>query len=102
MRMWVGQPGMDAATLERVSPEAARLQAEFSAIEALGDGRGCRICGVVAPLTVEHTPSKSAGNRGQMIVGTIDDTLTAESGQVTWSGARVEAATHVTLCAPCN
>jgi hypothetical protein len=99
--MWVTRPG-DESGLPGVEAEATRLQAEITAIEALGDPSACCICGCQAALTIEHAPSKKAGNVGPMIRGMIDDVASSAVGAVRWQTERTYGATYETLCASCN
>jgi len=100
-KIWVTRPG-DEPNLPSVEAEAARLQAEIGAIEALGNPSACCICGRQAALTVEHAPSKRAGNVGPMIRGMIDDVASSTVGAVRWQTERTYGATYETLCATCN
>src|SRR5207244_9767063 len=91
-KIWVTRPG-DEPNLPGVEAEAARLQAEIGAIEALGNPSACCICGRQAALTVEHAPSKKAGNVGPMIRGMIDDVASSTVGAVRWQTERTYGAT---------
>ncbi|SRR5713226_4404082 len=90
-KIWVTKPG-DEPNLPSVEAEAARLQAEIGAIEALGNPSACCICGRRAALTVEHAPSKKAGNVA----------ASSAARAVRWRSERIYGATFETLCASCN
>ncbi len=81
--------------------EGARLREELAAIEAGGDEAACRLCGKPGALTVEHAPSRAAGNEGALVGGRIDDEATMSSGEVRWATDISEGATFRTLC-ECN
>jgi hypothetical protein len=81
--------------------EGARLRGELAAIEAAGDEATCLLCGSPGPLTVEHAPSRAAGNEGALVGGRIDDEATRSSGEVRWAIDVSDGATFRTLCT-CN
>ncbi len=99
--MWVTQPGQEEH-LPGVEAEAGRLRGELAQLEALSDESACRLCGASAPLTVEHAPSKKAGNQGRLIRGVIDYAASLASGEVKWTAEITQGATFETLCASCN
>jgi hypothetical protein len=82
--------------------EGERLRADLAAIEAAGDEDACRLCGNPGPLTVEHAPSRAAGNDVTLVGGRIDDEATMSSGEVRWATDVSGGATFPTLCTPCN
>lgn len=99
--IWVTKPG-EEQHLPEVKAEATRLRAELGNIESLSDEAVCRLCGVRAPLTREHAPSKKAGNRGRMIRQAIDYVSSVASGIVKWNAEVIQGATSETLCRSCN
>ena len=103
---WAAAPGMGAAIEQDTDLQAimATLQAELGHIRSLSDSEACRLCGVRAPLTEEHAPSRAAGNAGLIFGGRIDDAATKATGRVTWTDdvPAPDGATVQTLCAPCN
>ncbi|HVA64872.1 MAG TPA: hypothetical protein VNF74_14190 [Terriglobales bacterium] len=73
----------DAGRIAKFEPEALRLQAELRAIESLANGNCCRVCGEERPLSFEHTPSRSAGNRAPAIQYSVDEATALSSGVIT-------------------
>jgi len=53
-------------------------------------------------MTLEHAPSRAAGNQGALVGGRIDDEATTASGEVSWATDVSDGATFRTLCATCN
>lgn len=99
--LWVTKPG-EEQHLPEVEAEARRLQAELRNIQSLGDESVCWLCGVRAPLTKEHAPSKKAGNRDKMIRQEIDYVSSVTSGIVKWNAEVIQGATFETFCPSCN
>lgn len=99
--IWVTKPG-EEQHLPEVEAEAARLQAELRNIQSLSDESACRLCGIHASLTKEHTPSKKAGNLGKMIRQVIDYASSVASGIVKWNAEIIQGATFEALCGLCN
>jgi hypothetical protein len=77
---------------------------ELGHIRSLSDSEACRLCGVRAPLTEEHAPSRAAGDAGLLFGGRIDDAATKTTGHVIWTDdvPAPDGATVQTLCAYCN
>jgi hypothetical protein len=59
-KMWVTKPG-EERKLPGMEAEAARLQGELAAIEAMSGPSACCICGRRGALTVEHAPTLKEG-----------------------------------------
>jgi len=87
---------------EAMQAEAARVQAELAAIEAVGDEKACRICGG-PDLTEEHTPSRKAGNPSRIVQGSIDYDESVRRGALTWEMELIQGgAKSRALCETCN
>lgn len=100
-QIWVTKPG-EENRLPEVEAEAARLQAELSSILKLSDDSRCRLCGVRAPLTKEHAPSKKAGNQGRMTQLVVDSAASLGSGILKWKKEIIHGVTYPALCSLCN
>jgi hypothetical protein len=93
----------DKDRLPEVALEVARLQNEVQAIEACGDEKACRVCGVETELTEEHTPSKKAGNPPRLVQGSVDYEQSVEAGEIVWKTELIQGGAKVlALCGPCN
>jgi hypothetical protein len=98
---WVIRPG-EEQHLPAIEAEAGRLQEELRSIKSLNDESTCRLCGAHAPLTMEHTPSKRAGNRGRMIHQVIDYVSSVASRIIKWKAETVQGVKSKSLCGTCN
>jgi hypothetical protein len=103
---WAAAPGEGAFIEQDADLQAimATMQAELGHIRSLSDAEACRLCGVRAPLTEEHAPSRAAGNAGVIFGGRIDDAASSAAGRVIWTNDDPvpDGATFKTLCASCN
>ncbi|MGH8543859.1 MAG: hypothetical protein ACREX3_09575 [Gammaproteobacteria bacterium] len=65
--------------------------------------RTCRLCGVNAPLSREHLPPKSAGNKGQYITHGLEAWFTRDSLDDSSGGTPGQGGVWgYTLCKDCN
>jgi len=93
----------DRGQIDRCESERLRLQSELRAIEQLSSDACCRVCGVEASLTFEHTPSRKAGNSSPIIRYSVNEARALEQGTLEWQGRKEQRGigSH-SLCSRCN